>query len=195
MEISAELGWASITLAGNSTIFNGHRRAAQDFSTEYDFMKQHLLEVRSNGGVIFRREFEPRATQTLVDPWGNKGFKYDAPQAELWYLPHCSFRDSLELLDAFQFPSSSAEANSEYRRERCREILLELAAHRDIAVLNFAPSSIFVQVVRGAKVDAEDVARVLQFNSEHFQIEYEKDDYQDLLAQYVHKQIFVLGDV
>lgn len=161
---------------------------------DYPFIVAHFKGVVNEGGVLFRHEHDWKAVGESVDHFGNTSYELAPTGTDIWYVPRCSFEDSLELLDLFGFPNSEVCQQPEEVCGLSKSLLLDLSRHRCIAILSITSDSLYVERAGpGADFTTEEMTRVLDFNREHFGVKHSKSFLRDLRKHYRQKGFFVLG--
>jgi len=194
MSLNIDEKWIPSSIAIPNRTLEGYRREGAGINEDYPFMTRHLKAVASEGGVLFRHEHDSKVIGESVDPFGNTNYQLGPTGTDIWYLPQCSFEDSLKLLDAFDFPEPDACKDPGEVRRLSKSLLLDLSETRLIAMLSITSDSLYVERVGpGAEFTTEEMTRVLDFNQTHFGTKHSKSFLRDLRKHYRQKGFFVLG--
>jgi hypothetical protein len=160
---------------------------------DYPFIAEHLSRVVSCGGVLLRHEHDWKITGENVDSFGNKSYGLTPVGTDIWYIPKCSFDESLELLGLFGFPGKGICGDDENIRALSIAMILDLRSGRNCAITNVGSQIVNVERIDGPAFAAEEMTRLLEFNQAHFGIKYSKAEFRDLRRLYCRKGFFVIG--
>ncbi len=196
MSIEINFSWNEASLPLGTNIVNAYCRKGIAPVECDSFVSEHLESVVGAGGVIFRYSCPDHYRIEEVLPGGIRAYRYAMPKVDLWYLPKCSFEESLGLLDFFKFPDASICLAQQDVRQLVKHILRDIANQRIITMVAIEPHAVVIeQIGSGESLATEDVSRVLGFNQQHFGVEYSKAELRDLKSNYRQKRFFVLGKV
>lgn len=140
-----------------------------------------------------RHEHDWKVTAESFDAWGNKSCQLAPDKTDVWYLPKCTFEESLELLQVFGFPGRHICHNSESVRQLSMAVLLELKRSRGLAIVSITSEAVNVERVDGPEFSTAEMTRLLEFNQAYFSIKYTKTEFFDLRRLYRRKGFCILG--
>ena len=194
MGIEIDSSWTPRRLPVGSRELDGYVRKSGDLTDEYPFKVAHVKDVNHSGGLLFQRFHEPRNKREVQHPGGLVGYQFDLPEIEMWYLPQCSFEESLGLLDTFAFPSPNVCDRPEEVLTLSKNVLRKIGSTRHIALTAIAPEAVSVENVEpGQPFSKVEITGILEFNERHFSIRRSQSESQDLRRLFRSKGFFVLG--
>src|SRR5687768_7997935 len=109
MEITTD--WTPSPVSVEKGVLQAYRRVVTGKQTWESYVSEHLRSIIDDGGLLLQRVQNPKNIREVVNPGGIVSYQYDLPDVELWYLPRCSFEQSLDLLNVFGFPGESICTN------------------------------------------------------------------------------------
>lgn len=194
MSLTLDESWVSSPITIGNRPLDAYRRQGSGINDDYPFIAAQFRGAVSEGGVLFRHEHDWKVVGESVDPFGNKTCQLAPTGTDIWYVPRCSFQDSLALLDLFGFPSPSVCEHPDEVRRLAKDLLLDLGTKRPIALLSITSDSLYAERVGpGAQFTTEEMTRVLDFNREHLGVKHSKSFLRDLRKRYRQKGFFVVG--
>lgn len=195
MQINIDDGWRPKELKVGSVVVRAfHRNATGNVDVDHPFIEERLPWVAAEGGVLVRHRHEwTMIPAPAVNPGVPAGYTLAPARADFWYIPRCSFEESLGLLETFGFPSSSVCNAPEEVRRLAQALILELAKQRKLVWMTIAPDIVDIQRLEGPDFTTEEMTRLLAFNQAHFGITYSKAEFLDLRRWYRRNGFCILG--
>jgi hypothetical protein len=194
MSFTIDHEWKACFLKlGDGMVKAYRRRASGDVNIDHPFIEEHLISLIREQAVLVRHLHDAHIVEEIVNTGGITGYKLASLTADFWYLPKCSYEQSLGLLETFGFPSPKVCSLSTEVRRLAQGLLLELGQTRTLALLTVASDIVFVKRVEGSDFTTEEITLILEYNQAHFGMEYSKTEFMDLRRLYRRKGFFILG--
>jgi hypothetical protein len=194
MKFQLDDTWKSCPIPVGAIVLEGFCRKGGSLDEACEFIEPRLASVVAEGGVLLRHGYDPVVTREIIDErTGLKGYQYALPEADLWYLPKCSFEQSLGLLDTFAFPSQRICLAPARGRKLVKDLLLDLSQNRRIAIVNMMSEGILVELIdKDMPFTTPEMTRVLKVNESEFGVKHSKGFWLDLRKHFRKKGFFAL---
>jgi hypothetical protein len=165
-----------------------------------EWQKKYSASVVSQGGILVTRLRDPVFYQSGVTPRGAPTYKADSVPSELWYLPSCTFEESIESFGFFGFPRARGQlpyekgiSNAVEGMKRVKEFLEHITIGRELTMGGISSTTVHYKLMKGRAFTKEEMLDVLKFNDVEFAASREKWEHREYIKTFLAHQFFVLG--
>jgi hypothetical protein len=128
----------------------------------------HIGSVIAEGGALVLHQRDPSVIGVDILFNGARSPRLELLPEQLWYLPNCSFEDSLDCLPFFGFPSDRAVTCPQESLTKCRRHIERLTIGRTLALECVSSRTINLKLTGGLSITKDEALRILDFNTEEF---------------------------
>jgi hypothetical protein len=189
--LTADKSWIESPVEGDHRILEAYHRVITTEEWVGDVWHKHYhAAVVADGGILVTRQRD----SIRGDPIGPHGtYRPTLVPSEIWYLPRCSFEESLQCLKFFGFPSAEKTRNPPISMTKFREFLFQLAAGRHLTMVRASSSTAQYQLVSGPPFTRAEILAVLKFNDVEFGAQREKWEHREYVKLFLKDQFVILG--
>lgn len=164
------------------------------------WQERYSASVVAQGGILVTRLRDSLYYQSGVGPMGQATYKSILVPSELWYLPRCTFKESIDSLGFFgfpgakdRFPGAKGTSNPTESMKNFKGFLARMDVDRKLTMNRVGSSTAQYKLVKGPAFTKEEMLDVLKFNDIEFAASRENWEHREYIKTFLAHQFFVLG--